>query len=103
MELKALQNVLAKRQNLRIVMGDFNTEFNHEAGLIRKLSSELGLKTWKPENNDLVTFPKRDKRIDWVLVSDEFRFLEHRVLPDPVSDHRAVMVAVTLLDSPVAD
>ncbi len=102
-EMNTLQNLLAGRQNLRIVMGDFNTEFDHDAGLIRNLTNELGLRAWKPQSKELVTFPKLDKRIDWVLVSDEFTFLRHRILPDPVSDHNAVIVTVTLLNSALAE
>jgi len=58
----------------------------------------LDLHVWNPDGDELVTFPKLGKRLDWVLVSREFSIISHEVLQDSVSDHQPVIVEVTLLD-----
>jgi len=52
---------------------------------------------YAPEADDLVTFPSRERRLDWVLVSKEIAFVGHRVLADAVSDHRAVAADLRLI------
>ena len=96
-ELNKMLEVLEQRDNLRIIMGDFNMEYEQHSALIADLLTALNLHTWKPYEQDLVTYPLFGKRLDWILVSREFEFLKHEVLDDPVSDHKPVLVEVTLL------
>ncbi len=102
-ELETLAGVLANRDNLRIIMGDFNMEYEERHALIPKLSKELDLHTWRPYETELVTFKKMGTRLDWVLVSRDFRFINFRVLDDPISDHQPVVADLTLLSEPAGD
>ena len=84
-------------------MGDFNMEYKEKDALLPDLATVLDLHVWNPDGDELVTFPKLGKRLDWVLVSREFSIIGHEVLEDPVSDHRPVIVEVTLLDNKAQD
>lgn len=98
-EATELIKILKMRDNPRIIMGDLNTDYN-ESQLIPRLEEALGLYTWAP-NEEAITFPRFDKRLDWVLVSDMFHILSHEVLPDPLSDHRAI-IAEVMIDQSLA-
>jgi endonuclease/exonuclease/phosphatase family metal-dependent hydrolase len=93
-EIERLIQFLTPRKIPRIVMGDFNTGYGNPK-LIPFLAERLGLHTWLPRE-DLVTFPALRRRLDWVLVSDDFRFIDHRIVDDPVSDHHAVLAEIVL-------
>jgi endonuclease/exonuclease/phosphatase family metal-dependent hydrolase len=94
-EIDTLIRTLYQRDNLLIIMGDFNTEYEEQA-LLHQLSSTLNLHTWLPDEDELVTYPKLGRRLDWVLVSQAFEFNGHQVLKDSLSDHQAVIVDITL-------
>jgi len=96
-EMNTLRVALEGRHNLRIIMGDFNMEYKEKHALLPNLASVLDLHVWNPLGDELVTFPKMGTRLDWVLVSREFRILSHEVLDDPVSDHQPVIVEITVL------
>jgi endonuclease/exonuclease/phosphatase family metal-dependent hydrolase len=42
----------------------------------------------------MVTFPKTGRRLDWILVSPQLEFADHRILDDPISDHYAVVAEI---------
>ena len=94
-EIDVLTNTLLQSENLLIVMGDFNMEYD-KSELLQKLAATLNLHAWRPDEDQLVTYRRLGKRLDWVLVSEEFDFNAHQVLNDPLSDHQAVMVDVSL-------
>jgi endonuclease/exonuclease/phosphatase family metal-dependent hydrolase len=75
-------------------MGDFNTEWDHEDGVLRQLTDELGLVAYSPEGDAIVTYPRLGRRLDWILVSEPLRFKGFHVLDDEVSDHRVVVADV---------
>ena len=102
-EMNTLRGTLEARKNLRIIMGDFNMEYKEKHALLPNLANVLDLHVWNPDGDELVTFPKLGKRLDWVLVSREFSILSHDVLEDPVSDHQPVIVEVTLLGNKTQD
>jgi endonuclease/exonuclease/phosphatase family metal-dependent hydrolase len=102
-EMNTLRETLESRKNLRIIMGDFNMEYKERHALLPNLATVLDLHVWNPDGDELVTFPKLGKRLDWVLVSREFSIIDHEVLEDPVSDHRPVIVEVTLLGNNTQD
>ena len=77
-------------------MGDLNSEFAANSQLIPLLEDSLGLSTWQP-HVEVVTFPKLQKRLDWVLVSRDIEIVTHEVLPDTLSDHRAIVAELRLL------
>ena len=99
-ELETLTTILESRDNLRIIMGDFNMEYDKRRNaLLPKLTAALNLHTWKPHDKKMTTYPKLSKRLDWVLVSREFKFTSYEVLEDRISDHRPVIARVTLANN----
>ncbi len=103
LEMETLTRVLANRDNLRIIMGDFNMEYEERHALIPKLSEELDLHTWRPYETELVTFKKMGTRLDWVLVSKDFKFISFKILDDAISDHQPVVAELTLLPEPAGE
>ncbi len=91
-----LVEALADRPRPLVIMGDFNTEWDHEDGVLRQLVEELQLRAYSPEGENIVTYPRLGRRLDWILVSAPFRFDGFRVLEDEVSDHRAVIADLSL-------
>ena len=94
-EAHKLIKTLENRSNPRIVMGDLNTEYIDNAALIPMLEEKLGLYTWRPYDS-AVTFPRFQKRFDWVLVSPVIEIISQQVLSDPLSDHRAIIAELRL-------
>ncbi len=92
-QVDALIADLSKRSAPCVLMGDLNTGWGPT---IERLAAALDLHTWEPDA-PAVTFPTRSARLDWVLVSAELAIRSHAVLPDPVSDHRAVVADLELL------
>ena len=90
-----LAATLRERSRPLIVMGDFNSTWNAEDDAVRMLANSLALKAWNPEES-LATFPARGTRIDWILISDELEFRSHGVLPEVLSDHRAVLAEIVV-------
>ncbi len=86
-----LARTIAERGNPTIIMGDLNAGWNGGTSALHLLVEALDLKTYRPHDKKLVTFPKFNERLDWILVSREFDFVSYKVLPDPVSDHLGVI------------
>ena len=80
-----------------IVMGDFNCSFTGREDTLRTFIKALDLKAYKPEHEEMATFPRTGKRLDWILISKELDFVSYSVLPDPVSDHFGVIAEVRFL------
>ncbi len=87
---------LADRQRPLVLMGDFNTDWDAADGVLRLLSDQLGLTAYEPADNDIVTYPRLGRRLDWILISEPLRFVGFRALEDGVSDHRAVVAEIGL-------
>ena len=87
---------LASRQRPLVLMGDFNCGFCAKDPTLSMVAGELNLQTHEPWATDMVSFPARNKRFDWIMISAEFDFLEYRTLPDVLSDHRAVIATLRL-------
>lgn len=95
-QLAELSAVLEERNRPIILMGDFNTELQHDAAAWEQLATELGLHTYQLESDELETFPLFGHRLDWVLISAEFEFITYRVIDTVLSDHRAVIAEIEL-------
>lgn len=95
-EAGRLIEILRQRDNPCIIMGDLNTDYADDGQVIQMLEEQLQLTTWQPGADTLVTFPRFNKRLDWVLVSGEIEIVSHQVLPDLLSDHRAVLAELRL-------
>jgi endonuclease/exonuclease/phosphatase family metal-dependent hydrolase len=85
-----------------IVMGDLNTDWQHEDSTVRLIAGELGLSAYSPDGQNLETFPWNGKRLDWILLSGELSFHSYRVMSDVLSDHRGVVAEVILNPQPVS-
>jgi len=77
-----------------ILMGDLNCQWADEDSPLRTLAEKLELRAYKPEAEDMQTFPKLKRRLDWVLISRELEFARHEIVPDRVSDHLGVVCDV---------
>lgn len=92
-QIDELLRVLAQRSNPLIVAGDFNTGWEAADSPLRRLASAAQLRAWQPQASDLGSYG--DHRLDWILISEELRFDDYRVLRDTVSDHRAVIAVIS--------
>lgn len=95
-QVKAISSLVRERGRPVIIMGDFNSGWGKESPA-RCLAEELNLKTYKPHSPEIQTYPFTGKRLDWILISDDFRFIGFKVLPDILSDHRAVLAKIELI------
>lgn len=84
------------RNRPMIVMGDFNADWGESDATVQLIASELALKAYDPGAEGQNTFPYRDKRLDWILVSGSMEFREYQVISDAVSDHRGVIAELGL-------
>jgi len=87
-QLSILKDYIKHSTRPVILMGDFNTDMNKE--ILPKFLEQTGLVMWKPNDKSIITFPKFGQRIDFILVSSEFKIIQENVLPDVISDHRSV-------------
>jgi endonuclease/exonuclease/phosphatase family metal-dependent hydrolase len=88
---------LSRVEGPLIVMGDFNSDWSDNDSPVRRLADKLDLSAYDPERDGLGTYKKRSgKRLDWILVSRQLRFLEYKVLPGIVADHFAVYAEIAL-------
>ena len=62
--------------------------------MVTDLARRCRLQTYRPLAEDLGTYRKSERRLDWILISDELEFMNYTVLPDVVSDHYAVVAEV---------
>ena len=73
-------------------MGDFNSEWLKGETAIKKLLTTTRFITYKPESSGYNTYG--NKRLDWVLITNELEFVDYRVLPDILSDHQMVITEI---------
>ncbi len=90
-QARVLATWLKEIEGPLVLAGDFNCQWADREATLRELAQALGLRAWEPESTALATFPDWNKRLDWVLISPELAFVDYRVLPEVVSDHRAVI------------
>ena len=88
--------VMRDRGRPMIIMGDFNTDWNHDTSTVRFIADELGLSAYGPDAEDLETFAFLNKRLDWILVSAGLEYHSYSVVSDVVSDHRGVVAELVL-------
>jgi len=76
-----------------IVLGDLNEDWTLEDSAVRRIAREIGLRAFTPAAAEFATY-KRARRLDWILVSEDLEFVDYAVLPDRVSDHRALFARI---------
>lgn len=91
-QLAALREAIQKSAKPIIVMGDFNTDMSGD--LLPAFLEKTQLKTWRVNDNSIVTFPLMGTRIDWILASPEFQIVEQRVLDEVLSDHKILTARI---------
>ena len=79
-----------------IVMGDLNAGWDDAQGVVGYLVDALDLHAREAGDGGDPTFPMDGRRIDWILVSRDLEFVSYQVLPDTLSDHRAVVAEVAV-------
>ncbi len=90
----ALAGWLSQVEGPLVVAGDFNCQWTDEEASLRDLVDATALEAFRPEAVDLVTYTGWNKRLDWILISPDLEFVDYRVLPDVVSDHKAVVADI---------
>ena len=93
-QIKELVEILENDTNPIVIMGDFNCDWKYSESTLHKLVELLDLKIYKPYDENLITFPANGKRLDWILISQELEFVSHKILPDHISDHLAVVAEI---------
>jgi endonuclease/exonuclease/phosphatase family metal-dependent hydrolase len=93
-QIEEVGTLLAGRANPSIILGDFNSDWFSEASTVRVLAERAGLQVYAPDARDLGTYKDGGKRLDWILISEEFEFLDYRVPAERLSDHRAVYAEI---------
>ena len=104
-QIQEITRALGDRDNPVIVLGDFNSDWLADELVVRSLADDNKLKGYRPEDNSLGTYKsgENSKRLDWILISSPLEFVRYEVLPDVVSDHKAVLAEIALEPEPLAD
>ncbi len=95
-QIAEMKEVLSKRNNPMIILGDFNSEWFSSRSVVKRLAEEGSLKVYQPQADHLSTYNSRGSRLDWILISNELEFVSYEVLQDTLSDHLAVVAEVQL-------
>lgn len=95
-QIEELGNTLKGRNNPVVILGDFNSDWFSEASIVQSLADKAGLQVYRPEATDLGTYKEGQKRLDWILISNELKFVEYTVLPTGVSDHFPVYAEIVI-------
>jgi endonuclease/exonuclease/phosphatase family metal-dependent hydrolase len=93
---EVMVNILSRRDNPLVVMGDFNCQLQDSKQLYQILNEGLLLSAYEFDSEELDTFGLLDKRIDWILISDKLEFYSYSVLEAKLSDHLAVIAEIKL-------
>lgn len=95
-QIAEMKEVLSKRNNPMIILGDFNSEWFSDRSVVKRLAEDGSLKVYQPHADHLSTYKSRESRLDWILISSELEFVSYEVLQDTLSDHLAVVAEVRL-------
>lgn len=76
-----------------IIAGDFNCGYS-DGSAVKYISDELNLKVWEPHSRELGTHSPGNRRLDWIMISEELEFAEYKVLEDDLSDHKALKAVI---------
>jgi len=76
-----------------VILGDFNADWTADDSPVREVAREFGLRAYSPMAEKLGTYGNI-KRLDWILISEELKFIEYVVVPGLVSDHLALLAKI---------
>ena len=91
-QIKEIIEILSARMNPTIIMGDFNSEWFAETSVIQEMAKKMRFITYKPDSSDHNTY--KNKRLDWILITNELEFVNYQVLADTLSDHAMIMADI---------
>ncbi len=92
-----MRNTLSKRKNPIIILGDLNSEWIAGQLIHNDEPKPAALHTSFSNLKNLNTY--KNKRRDWVLVSDAFKLESYDVSPQILSDHLAIVATISLVPS----
>ena len=92
MQINEMVEILSARMNPTIIMGDFNSEWLADVSVIKELAEKTRYVTYMPESEDYDTY--KDKRLDWILISNDMEFIGYQILQDTLSDHAMVVADI---------
>ena len=92
-QIEEMVDNLSELSTPLIIMGDFNADWSSDDSPVRRLATAMGLRAFRPTTQEFSTY-KDIKRLDWILISDELKFIDYAVLPNIVSDHLAVVAKI---------
>lgn len=92
-----MAELLSQRQRPLVVSGDLNCCWHYEQKSLQLLTEALNLHAHEPEAR-IPTYPtyRPRRRLDWILISPQLRFVQHHTLPARLSDHLGVMADLQL-------
>lgn len=93
-QLRELRTALSGRSNPLVIMGDFNSVEIARQLMCEESDKGRHLHTTGDSSEPWHTY--KDKRLDWILLSDELDFHEYTTYPAALSDHRVVTARVGL-------
>lgn len=93
-----LINTVVRRHRPVIIMGDFNAQWRSTESTLNYLVHRLNLRAYRPGARGLASYRRTERRLDWVFLSRNLHFAAYRVLPDVLSDHKAIIADLYLSD-----
>jgi endonuclease/exonuclease/phosphatase family metal-dependent hydrolase len=91
-QIDELADVIKKRAGPLILMGDFNSEWLAEEYMVENTVETSRLHVYQPASDDLNTY--KDKRLDWIMLSNRLGFTSYAVEQRMLSDHKAVTASI---------
>lgn len=95
-QIDEMASALAERDYPMIILGDFNSDWFSDASVVKYLAERAGFKVYKPTEKNMQTYVSKERRLDWILISNELEYVSYHVLPNIISDHFAVVAEVKL-------
>lgn len=94
-QLREVVQMIKSRKRPVIVTGDFNTVYFGKNSALKILTEDAGLTTHKKYDPYLYThrFPSK-RRIDWIFLSKELSFVNHKIIKVKLTDHFPVMADI---------
>ncbi|MEL7061949.1 MAG: endonuclease/exonuclease/phosphatase family protein [Acidobacteriota bacterium] len=92
-QVERMVETLRRRDRPRVLLGDLNCCFVLEPSTLRFVEKRLDVRMHAPAAGSLPTYPARRprRRLDWIMASRHFEFVDYRTLDRTLSDHRAVI------------
>lgn len=91
-QIEQLKETLLERDNPKIIMGDFNSDWLGKELTLKSLAQGAQVHTFQPDSTELVSYGS--KRLDWILLSPELEFLDYQHSDTVLSDHKAVIAKI---------